>query len=151
MLKPFVDRLTGVDLSAQMLDKANETGAYDALLQEDIVHFLRSTQGNYDLVLAADVLIYLGDLRPLFAAAARVLVPTGLFCFSVEMCRSSIDKDFELQASLRYAHSEAHVRRLAAAHALQIVQISRAPIRHDQREAIEGLFFVLARSTGAVA
>ena len=68
-LRERVDRLAGVDLSAAMIAKARERGAYDALLVDDALAMLgREPPGSFDLIVAADALVYVGDLAPLFVA-----------------------------------------------------------------------------------
>ncbi|SCK59693.1 Predicted methyltransferase, contains TPR repeat [Variovorax sp. HW608] len=143
-LKPMVQKLTGVDLSRQMMDKASALGLYERLVHADIVDYLKGTDERYDLVTAADVFIYVGDLAPVFAALDRALAPGGIFCFSAESAARE-DADFELLPSLRYAHSERYLRGLAARHGLDVVRLVHAPIRDDQREAIAGMFVYLQR------
>ncbi|MEJ7687582.1 MAG: tetratricopeptide repeat protein [Variovorax sp.] len=138
-VKPMTQRLEGVDLSRQMLQKAQDLGLYDQLVHADVVDYLRCTQERYDLVTAADVFIYVGDLAPVFDALDKAMEPGGVFCFSAE-CASSEGCDFELLPSLRYAHSERYLRALAAKHCFDIVQLVRAPIREDQRAPIQGLY-----------
>lgn len=142
LLKPHAEQLCGVDLSSRMLAEANATGAYDALAQQDIVDFMQAETSTFDLIAAADVFIYVGDLAPAFAAARRVLAPGGLFCFSVEIAPPET-ADFRLLPSLRYAHSEHYLRTLAATHGLRVVHSQHGPIRHDQRQPIGGLFLFL--------
>ncbi|CAN5673207.1 hypothetical protein BH11PSE8_BH11PSE8_17370 [soil metagenome] len=144
LVKPLADRLTGIDLSAGMLDQAHALGLYDELAQADAAAYLQATDERFDLILAADVFIYIGDLAPLFEAANRVMPSGGVFCFSAERAsRESLD--FELLPSLRYAHAERYLRELAAAHGFEVTALSRQPIREDQREAIDGLFVYLRR------
>jgi predicted TPR repeat methyltransferase len=138
------ERITGVDLSSRMLAQAGACGAYDDLIHADITPWLASALRQDDLVLAADVFIYVGALEPVFAGVARVLAPGGLFAFSVEELPG--DEDLRLMPSLRYAHSEAYVRRLAQAHGMQVRHMLRAPIREDQRRPVEGLYVYLAGS-----
>ncbi len=45
---------------------------------------LSSTAGLYDVLVAADVLVYIGDLRPVLRAAARASEPGALFALSTE-------------------------------------------------------------------
>ena len=144
LVKPMAARLAGVDLSAAMLDKARALGLYDELAQADIVEHLRSTDRRHDLVLAADVFIYVGDLAPVFAALARVIEPGAVFCFSAERA-SPACQGFELLASLRYAHSEAYVRGLAAQHGYDVLKIVEEPIRKAEHSAIDGLFVYLGK------
>ena len=133
--------IDGVDLSSAMLAQARAAGAYRALAHEDVQAYLDATSERYDLVLAADVFIYVGDLSRVFAGVRRVLAPQGVFAFSVELASGL---DLQLLPSLRYAHSEAYVRRLADEHGLQMKEVVQAPIRKDQQKAIQGLYVYLA-------
>jgi predicted TPR repeat methyltransferase len=141
-LRSMADKLTGVDLSANMLDKAQETGLYNELAQGDIVEFLGRSSDIYDLVVAADVFIYVGALDDVFARVANVMLPGGRFAFTVE---EALGDELELRPSLRYAHSEAGLRRLADANAFRFAALERRPVREDQRQPIPGLFAWLER------
>ena len=94
-------RLVGVDLSPRMLAKARQTGCYDALIEADMMTFLEQTSERFDLLFAADALIYLGDLEEFFAAAARVATPGGVLAFNVETTALS---SWVLLPSGRFAH-----------------------------------------------
>ena len=142
LVEPLAERLTGVDLSRQMLDKAAALGLYDCLLEADIAQHLEETAASHDLVIAADVFIYVGDLAPIFAGVRRVLDPGGVFCFSVELAAPGCSS-FELRPSLRYAHAETYLRRLAADHAFEVAQVCREILREDQRTPIDGLLVYL--------
>ncbi|MBA3476863.1 MAG: tetratricopeptide repeat protein [Lautropia sp.] len=154
LLKPMAQRIKGVDLSGRMLEKARARGTYEQLVQAEIVQFLSSTQERHDLVVAADVFIYIGNLEPVFRGVRRVMATPGqgvahppisqeaLFCFSAEVARPGV-QDFELLPSLRYAHAEGYLRELAQAHDFDIVRIVHEPIRKDQREVIDGMFAYL--------
>ena len=83
LVRPMVERLTGVDLSARMLDKARSLGVYDRLAQATSSSSWAPTTERCDLVVAADVFIYVGDLAPVFARLGRAMTG-GVFCFSVE-------------------------------------------------------------------
>ena len=103
-------RLTGVDLSPGMLAKAAARGVYDRLVEAEIHAFLETAEESFDLIVAADVLVYIGDLAPLMAGAARRLVPGGVLCFSVETTEAA---DFWLHASGRFAHRPAYLETVA--------------------------------------
>jgi len=59
VFKSRAARLDGIDLSPAMIGKARARGIYDSLAVGDIETALR---GRYDLIMAADTLVYLGDL-----------------------------------------------------------------------------------------
>ena len=64
-IRPIAGTLAGIDLSAGMLAKARGKCVYDRLVEGELVGFLRAeTRGGADLVLAADVLVYVADLPP---------------------------------------------------------------------------------------
>ncbi len=107
LLRPAAARLVGVDLSSGMLAKARSRGIYDALEHEELVRFMSGTAECFDAVVSADVLCYVGDLSPLFRAAARVLASDGLLVFTVERREGS---GFHLTPSGRYAHGLDHLR-----------------------------------------
>jgi len=144
LVKPLTARLTGVDLSSRMIDKARALGVYERLIHADIVEYLSTTADRFDLVLAADVFIYIGDLAPVFAAVHRVMEAAGVFCFSAELAGSE-SQDFELLPSLRYAQSERYLRELAARHGFEVARLLREPVREDQRKSIGGMFVYLTR------
>jgi predicted TPR repeat methyltransferase len=148
LIRPHTKELVGVDLSQPMLDKAALLGVYDALVQGDIVEHLRnktfSNTAPHDLVMATDVFIYIGDLNPTFEATFSAMHAGGIFCFSAEASTEEV-KDFELMASLRYAHSERYLRTLAAAHGFEVVMLRREPLREDQRKPVMGFLVYLRR------
>lgn len=143
LLRPHVGRLIGVDMSAGMLAQAARLGVYDHLEQADAVDFLRRCDERPGLLLAADVLIYIGDLQPLFAAAQSAL-QQGLFAVSVEELEEQ-DADFRLLPSLRYAHSRRYLQRLAATHGFAVLAMRATPVREDQGQAVPALYLLLQR------
>lgn len=144
LLRPLTDRLDGVDMSHSMVERARAAGCYDEVAQSDIAEFLHATPRRYDLVLAADVFIYVGALEGVFAGVARMTDPGARFCFSVEIAPPGAD--LVLQPSLRYAHSAGYIRKLAEPHGFEISATAEHPIREDQGLPIPGLFAWLVRT-----
>jgi predicted TPR repeat methyltransferase len=124
-----------------MLAKSEALDVYTRLAHDDLVQYLDTTHHRYDLVLSADVFIYVGELEATFDGVARVIEPGGVFCFSVELAPD--DQDFVLRPSQRYAHSERYVRALALRHGFEIRSRLRHSIREDQRQSIPGLYVCL--------
>lgn len=142
LLEPLATRLVGVDLSGGMLAKARETGRYQALERDDLAAHLEAHPAGYDIAVAADVFIYIGDLDPVLAAAARSLRPGGLLAFSLE---EAAEGDFTLRTTRRFAHSRAYIERTAAAHGLRTEAIEHQALRHDRGGDVAGLLVVLRR------
>lgn len=143
LLRPMAARLDGVDLSANMVERARAAGWYDEVVHADAAEYLHATPRRYDLVTAADVFIYVGALEQVFAGVARVMAPGGRFCFCVELAPPG--SDLVLQPSLRYAHSAASIRELARQSGFDIAAASEWPIREDQGVPVAGLFAWLVR------
>jgi len=141
LLRPIVRQLAGLDLSQAMLDQAAARGVYDRLLKADLVDHLRSTPEHHDLVVAADVFIYVGELDAVFAGVVRVLRPGGVFCFSVEHAQDECP--VALNAQMRYAHSLPYLQGLAQRHGLRLLRSVAEPIRQDRTHAIPGLYVYL--------
>jgi len=138
-LRPHVDRLEGYDISAGMLRKARAKGIYDLLSKADLQHFSYAG-AQADLVVAADVFIYVGALERVVGAVAGMLAEGGMFAFSVETLAG--EGDFALRPSRRYAHSQGYVRRILAECGLSILSLEGAVIRRDRAQPVEGLAVV---------
>lgn len=135
LLRPFVDRLAGVDLSPAMLAKAEARAVYDALSVGAIEPFLTETAERFDLFVAADVFVYVGALDGVFANAKRRAMPGAWFAFSVEDAEGS---GFVLRPTGRYAHALAYLDRIAGAAGWRIHAREALVIRTEQGRAIPG-------------
>jgi predicted TPR repeat methyltransferase len=142
MFKPLAARLDGVDLSPAMIQKAQTRQIYDELEVADLETVLSSPGKSYDLILAADTLVYLGDLKKTFAAAHGRLNPEGFFLFTVEKAQTS---GFELGPKRRWRHSEDYLRRLAQQTGFSIAGLVAATPRREANMPVEGLAVALYR------
>lgn len=137
-LRPWI----GVDLSPGMLAMAGQRGLYAEMYEADLTDFLARERRRFPLVLAGDVLPYLGDLRGLFAAVAARLAPGGRFVCSVER----LDGDappWRLGPLGRYAHTAAHLRAAAAGAGLAVAHLAAETIREENGVDVPGLFAIL--------
>lgn len=145
-LAPAGARITGVDLSARMLEIAAQGGAYAKLEKGELVEVLAQVPASsVQAMLAADVFIYIGELATVFAAVARVLAPGGLFAFSVEGLEGG---SYQLQPTGRYAQSPEYLRALAAQCGLQERSLRRTLIRREGRGHAEGWLALFAKAGG---
>ncbi|PIE58288.1 MAG: hypothetical protein CSA33_03605 [Desulfobulbus propionicus] len=139
----FRDRcqhLSGVDLSPKMLALAGQKRVYDRLYEAELVAHLQENDATYDLLLAADVFSYLGDLQPAMAALRQRCQPSGLICFSVEVGEA----DWEIQATGRFSHSQGYIRQLATREGWTVEHCSIMPIRKEGVGWIQGAIFLFS-------
>jgi hypothetical protein len=64
LLRPLALHLTGIDLSEGMLARARERAVYDALHVGEITAWLAASADRFELIVAADVLVYFGSSPP---------------------------------------------------------------------------------------
>ncbi len=131
-LRSCAQRLVGVDLSAKMLEKARARGLYDDLAQSDLVAFMEGNAAAFNLVLAADVLIYIGDLKPLAQAAFLALRPGGICAVSAEILDDAVGKPFILAPSGRYQHTDRYLRETFSAAGFTLEALHKAPTRLEK-------------------
>jgi predicted TPR repeat methyltransferase len=145
--RPFCERLTGVDLSRGMLNEARAKGIYDELIEAEAMTYLRAEAERgaaYDLIIAADALIYFHELRQVPPVAAKVLKPGGVLAFTVETHEGD---GVILRDTLRYAHGAPHVRGALSLGGLEPVSLDSASARTEKGVPVPGLV-VVARKPG---
>jgi predicted TPR repeat methyltransferase len=138
-------RLTGIDLSAGMVREAAKKNIYAALHTGDMIAFMAAQAEagqRYDVLLAADVLVYCGDLDPVFAAAVPLLADGGMFVFSVQ----AADGDCILGADHRYAYGRGYLESAAARAGMAVMALEKSFLRRDGGRDIDGFLCALARA-----
>jgi len=143
LVRPYARRLIGVDLSTAMLDKAREKSVYDDLIQDDITAVLGRLEKPIDLIISADVFVYLGNLTPIFAAAAEALRPGGWFAFTTEILDGH---GFVLDTTGRYRHARAYIEVAAREQGLEIVSYEPIVARYQSRQPVVENLHILRRS-----
>jgi len=97
---------------------------------------------SLDLIVAADVLVYIGDVARLFAAVAKALREGGVFLFSAE---ASPDVDFLLLPTQRFAHSLVYLQRLAGANDLAVRMIEESVLRLEKGHDVRGYLMLMEK------
>jgi predicted TPR repeat methyltransferase len=140
VFQPLAARLDGLDLSPAMLEKARARGIYDDLAVGDIETALAAPGRSYDLILAADTLVYLGDLAPVFRGARSRLTAEGYFLFTVE----AAEDGFELGPKRRWRHADAYLRTTAAVAGFTVTGLVAAAPRREANLPVAGFAVALA-------
>jgi predicted TPR repeat methyltransferase len=144
--KDIVAEIDGVDLSPKMLEQARHKQIYGKLDCDEVVAWLERAAAesrSFDIVLAADVFVYLGDLAAAFKATRAILAAGGLFVFSVERLAQG---SFELLTTVRYAHGTSYVRALASRNGFIVELSEHVDLRKEGNAMIAGTLFLLTRS-----
>jgi predicted TPR repeat methyltransferase len=142
--RPMAGTLAGVDLSPAMIAQAGAKGIYDRLTLADVSEAMREQERAFDLILAGDLFIYVGDLGEVFAAAARALRSGGLFAFSLERHDG---EGFVLHSKVRFAHSLTYIRELSRAHRFTELDARPITVRKSGPDDVPGWIVVLRNAS----
>lgn len=149
LIRDAAAKLTGVDLSGKMLDEATKKNIYDTLAKDDLAHYLETHNDCYDLIVAADVFPYIGDLAEVFTLATQRLNPrSGYFAFSTEAAPPDCEDNYLLTDKRRYAHTRRYLTALAAECGLTLMHFGKVDLRKDGDRIIAG--FIVIATTGTV-
>ncbi len=147
VLKPYARLLVGVDLSGKMLEQAHLRGGYDQLVKQEITLYLTTVHSAFDIAIAADTMMYFGDLSEVLAAMAVSLRPGGYFIFTLESVSEPLHAgaDFYLHASGRYRHTPDYVRRSLARAGLLTESLLETVLREEMRQPVAGMQVIAQR------
>ena len=140
----IADYLAGIDISPKMLEQARGKEIYDELYLGDLCEQLQQFPGVYDMFIATDVMVYIGNLKPLFSIVSSKAQPGAYFVFSVE---SLEEGDFILQPTGRYAHSSAYISKLASVYDFTVLAHEKTGIRKEGETWIPGDIYILQKKT----
>ncbi|MEM0900359.1 MAG: methyltransferase [Pseudomonadota bacterium] len=156
MLGDMVEQAIGVDLSDQILDKADERAVYDELFENEAVHFLEEypKAGSFgphafDLIVAADVFPYIGDLKPFFDAVQKNAGERAVLAVSCETLPATAfgSRGWSITAHQRYAHHEQYLRNLMEnAGFVDTLLFETIQVRLEQGRPIPGYLAIAARN-----
>jgi predicted TPR repeat methyltransferase len=146
LVAPYARRLVGVDLSEGMLAHAKEKNVYHALVKAELTDYLRDNSEGFDLIVAADTLVYFGDLESVLSTAARALRRNGLLVFTLEHAvGGEADVDYRLELHGRYSHARAYIERVLAFAGLQ-PEVAHAELRMEAGAPVAGLVIRATKS-----
>jgi predicted TPR repeat methyltransferase len=138
-LRDISNNLTGIDLSKNMVAKARELELYDHLIVGDIVETIGASKKKYDLFVALDVLIYIGEVKSIFNAVKSCCNQGAFFIFSVELQEGD---GYSLLKSARYAHSENYILNIAY-DGFKLIDSQVVRLRKERGVWIDGKIYIL--------
>jgi len=132
LLRNISQSIIGVDISSKMIAKAKLKDCYDDLVVSEINSYLLRSLANasfsVDIIIAADVFVYFGELEEVFQLCKALLQKghhSGYFAFTVESLdhlslttgdtnNKNMKMDmYRILSSGRYAHSKQYINQLA--------------------------------------
>lgn len=145
-LRDMAGFVCGVDLSENMLAQADERECYDDLYVADAVRFLAEDEDIWDVIVATDVLPYMGDLERFVELSSRHLAKGGWWAVSSETLPEGDfgEAGWTVTPNNRFAHREAYLRELMKRHGMETVLFEPITVRHEEGAPIPG-HLVLAR------
>ena len=135
--KGQASRMVGVDIAPAMVEYAKTKNIYAELHAETIESYLAGTNEKFDLVLAADVFVYIGALDELFKHVTAHMNEGGIYCFSTQKIGDGY-KDWILGDDHRYAHAKSYIERCAVNAGLKILSCDDVDLRLDAVAFITG-------------
>ncbi|MFA5083109.1 MAG: tetratricopeptide repeat protein [Hydrogenophilaceae bacterium] len=146
-LAPYAAGLVGVDLSAQMLDRAAARRVYDELVKAELTAYLGAAVTAFDLVVSADTLCYFGDLEAVMRAAHAALDQGGALIFTVEEADDA-DAGYRINPHGRYSHTLKYVEEVLAFAGFGAVQHERVILRNEAGRPVAGLTIIAHKQGG---
>jgi predicted TPR repeat methyltransferase len=138
LVRDWARELSGCDLSAGMLERAERRNVYDSLEHAELVAHLLANPARFDALICADTLCYFGELGPALEAAAQALRPHGQLVFTVEALPASDGAPYQLQPHGRYAHQRAYVSAVLARAGLHESVLREEALRSEAGKPVVG-------------
>ncbi len=125
--------LIGVDISSNMLSKASAKKIYSELIKTDIFNFL-SIRNDFEWIIAADVMGYLGSPEQLF-----ILCKNKNIIFTIE---SSYDTStYQIQSNGRFKHNPYYIENLLLKNNFHSIYKEELILRTENQIPVKGYIF----------
>lgn len=132
--------LIGIDLSPGMLAIARNKKIYHELIEGDLLDIMSTRIFAADVLIAADVFIYFGDLSLLLKLAFRQVKAQGWLAFSCE--EGPDDATFHLATTGRYQHSKAYMIKVLTAAGWHLALDQRVTLREQRGQPVLGRVYL---------
>lgn len=154
-LDGMVKTMIGLDISEEMVALAEERDCYDGLYVAEAEDFLESIgdeEAPFDLIVATDVLPYIGDVSRLFAGMAAKAANRAVIGFSTESFEAGAGQGelgeggYRVLPSHRYAHTAAYVEEELCAAGFEPIHREEIIVRMEKNEPARGHLFLARKA-----
>jgi predicted TPR repeat methyltransferase len=132
-----------------MIAIADEKGDYNVLYVGEVVNFLdQTTAPAWDIIIATDVLPYMGDLEPFFSKLPLNLNRNGIFAFSSETLsdKDFAGRDYTVGPHQRFAHKQGYVEKLLLSHGIKMLRVTDITVRSEQGKPVPGHLYIAQKA-----
>uniref|UniRef100_A0A7S0ZPW8 Uncharacterized protein n=1 Tax=Noctiluca scintillans TaxID=2966 RepID=A0A7S0ZPW8_NOCSC len=99
----------------------------------------------FQLVVAADVFVYIGDLLPVVRIVSQWLAVQGVFAFSTECVHQSGPFEYRITETGRYVHNPDFIRQLCEGEGLEFVSVRPVVLRMNGGKPVTGHIHVMRK------
>ena len=142
-VKKFCNYLEGVDISKSMLKEALNKKVYNKLVASDITEYLSKVDLDFDYIICLDTFVYIGDLNDIFKLIISKNHSNGKFIFSTEYNENTDSKDFILESSGRYSHTNQYIESLCKIYNYNLDYFEKVELRLERKNYIIGGLYIL--------
>ena len=143
-LADITKSITGVDLSPDMIKQAKKLSLYNELIVGDMNEYMNSRPDMFDIAIAADVFIYMGDLNQEFHAAKVTLKDNALLIFNIQL--NDDIASYELTDTGRYNHADSYISSLIDTYGFIHITSNNVISRYDLGIPVDSRIYVLQNS-----
>jgi predicted TPR repeat methyltransferase len=127
----------GVDISPKMSEKAATKNIYKKLINEDVEAYLFKHKNKYEMIIAADVFTYFGDLKKVFEGVYKSLKKDGVIVFSISELSKS-DSMWKQHLSGRFLHSKKYIENLLVETGFSPAKFVPCVLRKEGKKNVNG-------------
>lgn len=135
--------LEGVDISVNMIEETRKKDIYNTLYTDDIYDFLVKNTQEFNLIIAADVFIYIGGLKAIFSTVRKSLSSDGYFIFTIELFSENNNENFQLAKNGRFSHTMEYVEILCKDTGFEVIEKEEIILREQNKVGQKGAIFIL--------
>ncbi len=147
VLRPYSQRLIGVDISRKMLDVAENHKFYDELVESELGLYLSHHIAAFDLIASADTFGYFGELTTLLQVTHSALRSGGLLLATLEVGNISPEQGYHLQSSGRYCHNRDYISQCCEAAGFTIRSLNDETLRIEAEQAVPAVVLAAQSKT----
>ncbi|RLQ89382.1 methyltransferase domain-containing protein [Notoacmeibacter ruber] len=149
-LSEFVTTFIGLDISEAMVAEADDRDVYDGLYvaeAEDFLENIGDAEDDFDLIVATDVLPYIGDPTRLFAGMARKARPSAVVGFSTESFEAGDgEAGYRVLPTHRYAHDPVYIAEELEKVGFELLYNPVITVRMEQGNPAPGYLFLARKN-----